>query len=64
LYRDVSPKLGFPNDYKAQWCTNTVIAVGDRMILGMQDFDFAKSIHSCPNFASIFPKPLIKFVQI
>jgi len=32
------------------------IAVRDRMFLGMQDFEFAKSNHFCPNFALILPK--------
>jgi len=43
------------------------MAVGDRMFLGMQDFDFAqiysyvpKSNHFCPNFFLISPK----FIQI
>jgi len=40
-----------------------LIAVGDRMFLGMRDFDFAqtqsnvpKSNHFCLNFASILPQ--------
>jgi len=49
-----------------------IIAVGDRMFLRKQDFDFAqiqlnlpKSNHFCPNyFASILPKFRLNFAQI
>jgi len=37
------------------------IAVGDRMLLGMQDYNFAQNLnHFYPNFAQILPK----FAQI
>jgi len=36
------------------------MAVGDRMLSGMQDFD-PKSNHFCPNFASIMQKSHLNF---
>jgi len=42
-------------------CINSIIAVGDRMLLGMQDFDFAQIESNfskfCLNFAQISLKP-------
>jgi len=46
------------------------IAVGDRMFLGMQDFDFVQIYQICPNLSNLpkpdhfWPKFRLSFAQI
>jgi len=59
-------KTGWILEKKPGRCLTTVIAVGDQMIFGVQEFYFAqiqsnlpKSNHFCPNLASILPKIIL-----